>query len=402
LRKKIRNLSQQNITMQKQNLQIYALAKSDAKRELSKAQKEFNRLTQKITTLREEIQGFEEGTQNVVRRFGTELNPLLKEFCTHQAALVRLFDKAYETGDYKAKDKKKLDHLITSMAYELISEHGMDDLKPIYDKYNKEGFDNENAETDEMSLSMAKSMAESMYGIEIEEDAELTSMEQLEAYIMQKLQEKEEEYKAERSKRAEERANQPKTERQRQKEAKQQDKIDKQAAEDKKLTQSVREVYMDLVKTFHPDLEQNEEEKVRKTAIMQRVVAAYQDNDLTTLLQLQMEFERIDQDHLENLAEDRLIQFNKVLSRQTKELSNTLNEIKEKIASMCRRSPREIKTPAVLDYYLNLDIKNAKKEIKAIKSELQDLENPQSMKSFIKSYQIPHTDDLMNIFADFF
>jgi outer membrane biosynthesis protein TonB len=388
--------------MQNQNLQVFALSISNAKRELSKSQKEFNRLTLKITTLRDEIQAFEQTSINVSRKVSTDLIPLVKEFSIHQAAVVRLFDKAYETGDFKAKDKKKIDYLITTMAFQLISEHGMVDLKPIYDKYNKAGFDQENEDAQNESLEMAKSMAENVYGIEIEEDAELDTAEKFQEYMWRKMQEKEEKEEARRAERADERAKQPKTEKQRQREAKQQEKLDKESAEEKKLTQSVRAVYMDLVKTFHPDLEQNEEEKVRKTAIMQRVVSAYQDNDLTTLLQLQMEFERIDQAHLENIAEERLIQFNKVLSRQCKELSGSLLEIKDQIANLCQRSIRDIKTPAVLEYFLNTDIKNAKKEIKNIKSEIKDLENPNYMKAWIKSYQIPREDDFASMFSDFF
>jgi hypothetical protein len=387
---------------QKLNFQTNALAISDAKKDLSKAQKEFNRLTERIATLRNEIQGFEESTTKMSQRVTTELKPILKEFSTYQAALVRLFDKAHDTGDYKAKDKKKLSHLISEMAFGLISEHGMDDLKPIFDRYNKESFDETTSEANEVSLEMSKNMAEMMYGIEIDKDADLSTAEKFHAYLHQKMIEKEEQDEMLRAQREEARANAPKTEKQRLKEEKYKAKKDKESAEEKKMSQSVREVYMDLVKTFHPDLEQNEEEKIRKTAIMQRVVAAYQDNDLTTLLQLQMEFERIDQDHIGNIAENRLLQFNKILSRQAKDLNEVLLDVKERIANACGRDLRELKTPAVIDFFLNTSIKEAKKDLKSIKTEVQELENPLQMKTFVKYYQIPRSNGFGDMFENYY
>jgi hypothetical protein len=387
---------------QKINFQTNALAISDAKKVLSKAQKEFNRLTEKIATLRNEIHGFEESTTKMSQRVTTELKPLLKEFSMHQAALVRLFDKAHDSGEYKAKDKKKLSHLISEMAFGLISEHGMEDLKPIFDKYNKESFDETTSEANEVSLEMAKNMAAMMYGIDIDKDADLDTAEKFHEYLHQKIAEKEEQDEILRAQREEARANAPKTEKKRLKEEKYKAKKDKEAAEEKKLSQSVREVYMDLVKTFHPDLEQNEEEKARKTTIMQRVVAAYQDNDLTTLLQLQMEFERIDKEHIGNIAENRLLQFNKILSRQAKDLNETLWDVKERIANACGRDTHELKTPAVIDFFLNTSIKEAKKDLKSIKTEVQELENPLQMKTFVKYYQIPRSSGFGDMFENYF
>jgi hypothetical protein len=388
--------------MQQPNLQIYALAKSNIKRELSKTQKEFNRLTLKIASLREEIQGFEAASIRIRQKMSTDIMPLTKEYCEQQAVLVRLFDKAYDSGQFKSKDKKKLEHLISTLAFELISDYRMIELKSIYDKYSQKSYAEIEEENQESSLETAKEIAEMMYGIHIDKDADLDTPEKFEAYMNEKMAEKEEEDKAHRAQKAEAQANRPKTEKQRIKETKQQEKIDQQAEEDKKLTQSVREVYMDLVKTFHPDKEQDEDEKVRKTAIMQRVISAYQDNDLTTLLQLQMEFERIDQGHLENLAEDRLVQFNKVLSRQCKELNSTLYDIKDQLSDLLQRNPLQIKSPATLDYFITSEIKSLKKQIKDKKSTIMDFENPYYLKTWIKNYEIPEPDFMSDFFSNFF
>ena len=71
-----------------------------------------------------------------------------------------------------------------------------------------------------------------------------------------------------------------------------------------KMLKSLRRCfYLDLVKTFHPDRELDEAEKIRKTAIMQRVTDAYEKNDLLVLLELQLEFERIDAQSLNSIAQ---------------------------------------------------------------------------------------------------
>ena len=148
-------------------------------------------------------------------------------------------------------------------------------------------------------------------------------------------------------------------------------------------------VYMDLVKAFHPDRETNEEEKIRKTGIMQQVTTAYQENNLMDLLKLQIKLERIDQDHLENLGKDKLTYYNKVLQQQVEDLELEKEQIQQQIATVTGLLPKHINSLTTAIVKFNTNINEVKAEIKDIKNTLKIWAVPSRLKAFLKTYQIP-------------
>ena len=68
-------------------------------------------------------------------------------------------------------------------------------------------------------------------------------------------------------------------------------------------SRSLRAVYRQLASALHPDREQDERERQRKTRLMQRVNVAYGKQDLLQLLTLQLEIEQIDHTHGHSTAQ---------------------------------------------------------------------------------------------------
>ena len=356
--------------------QIIAVGQNKA--QLSKAQKEFNRLTRKIPQLRDSIQQFEAGTLRLHQRKAGNLDPLFDTFAQHRASMVRLLDKAWDSGFFNAREKKKIQDLLLSMIGQLMVEFGHEELKPIYEKHTGEVYEEE-AESDDLDMDEIKDMMENMFGVEIDKDADVDTPEKMEEYLHRLMKEAEETL-AEKKRQAEERhAKRPKT-------AKQQAREAKKAQEAELKTKSVRTVYMDLIKAFHPDLEQDEAEKTRKTAIIQRVTEAYANNDLLTLLQLQLEFERIDQDHLETLADDRLKYYNKILLEQARELELMLYNTQMSLSMIFDLPPYMPCDLFSLERELEKNIKAMKKQIKLIEWDLQNLSDPKILKTFLKTH----------------
>ena len=360
--------------------QIIAVGQNKDKAQLSKAQKEFNRLTRKIPQLRDSIKEFEDGTLRLQQRTVSNLSPLYNTFAQHRANMVRLLDKAWDSGFFNAREKKKIQDLILSMVGQLIEEYNQEELKPTYEKYSGEVY-GEEAESDDLDIDLIKDMMENMFGVEIDKDADVSTPEKMEEHL-HRLMEQKEETLAEKKRQAEERrAKRPKN-------AKQQAREEKKAQEAEHKTKSVRTVYMDLVKAFHPDLEQDEMEKTRKTAIMQRVTEAYEKNDLLTLLQLQLEFERINQDHLETLADDRLKYYNKILLEQARELEMMLDNIQMNLSLHFDIPPYMPIDLRFLERELEKNIKALKKQIKLIEQDLQTLSDTKNLKDFLKTYHL--------------
>ncbi len=362
------------------------------KKLLSPQQKEFNRLTKKITQTREQIQALDGLGQRFHQRAALEMKPLVDKHQAHRADTVRLLDRMFRHHNFNKTETKKLRHLITEMSYEL-ADAGFDDLKEIYNFHSPDkDFDAANAESDELTLAMMKEMASSMYDIEFDEDADVDTADKLRAYVAEKLAQREaaEEQQANKSKSL--KSEKPKTAQQLKAEAKRAAQEEKRKQEEKKISQTVREVYMDLVKAFHPDRESDEAEKIRKTAILQRVTAAYEANDLLALLELQLELERIDGSHLDALADDKLRYFNKSLLSQLAELTDELWEIERQLAQLANISHFGYFNPGQLEWAFEKSLKDIKKEIKEMKQNLELLRDFKALKEWLGGYHVKEED----------
>ncbi len=346
---------------------------------LSKAQQEFNRLTRKIEELEKNLTDFQSAATTLQQRIRTEYVPLLTQYNKHRADLVRVFDRAHGRMEATKSEKKKLADLILTLAYDLISQHGMDELKPIFDKYDAKGFDASDEEADAGISEVMKDMVSSMYGITFDENADVSTQEKFMAYLNEQMQ-------ARNQTKQQARQAKPKS-------AKQQEREAKKQLEERNVTKAVRTLYTDLVKAFHPDREPDETEKVRKTEIMQRVTEAYEKGDLLTLLRLQLEFNRIDRQHLETLADDQLRYYNKILKQQADELGDELFSLQRQLSTMLNKPISLISSASSLEFGLNNDIRALKRSSKALRQEVKDLSNPITLKVWLKAYTVQKADD---------
>lgn len=367
--------------------QLVQIGTAKEKAILSKSQKEFNRLIRKIEKVSAELTDLRNAAEKIQQRVQRDYRPLVEQYANFRADMVRMFDRAYEGNTLTKTEKKKLVHLIQEMAFELIDTYGLTDLKVIYDKYDDQGFDQTNAESDELTADLMKEMMSSMFGIQFDENADVSDPQKMTAYVQEQMAQREAAETERRQQAQEKRAKKPKTEKQQEREA-------KKLAEERNITKAVRTLYMDLVKTFHPDREPDETEKQRKTDIMHRVTEAYEKGDLLALLRLQLEFERIDQQHLENLAEEQLKYYNKILKQQAQEIDDELFTLQGQLSGMTGRPAYLINSPIALEFSLNSDISQIKRDIKQIKADLKAFTDLSVLKKWLKAYRIEKPDNL--------
>ncbi len=98
----------------------------------------------------------------------------------------------------------------------------------------------------------------------------------------------------------------------------------KRREEAARVTQSVRDIYRRLVSELHPDREPDLERRLTKTTLMQKVNAAYEQNDLLTLLETQLQLQQLDAAALKTLDRTTLKRYNSVLADQLQELEHAL------------------------------------------------------------------------------
>ena len=238
-------------------------------------------------------------------------------------------------------------------------------------KYSDSDFD---AQKQDMQDDI-KSMMKDMFNVDIgDDDLDFSSPESLFAKVAHKMKQNFQQQENE--------DEPPK----RKKSAKTLAKEEAQKKVEQEISQSIKAVYRQLASYLHPDKEQDPKERTRKTSLMQKINIAYKNKDLLTLLELQLEAEQIDQSAIDNMPEERIMHYNKVLTDQVSELKQEILGIKHAMQFKFFTLSEAIMSPKKIIENLNIEIGLIDLNIKKASGDLQlfhqDLKN---LKNFLKS-----------------
>lgn len=95
---------------------------------------------------------------------------------------------------------------------------------------------------------------------------------------------------------------------------------------------AIRTVFRQLASALHPDREPDEQERLRKTALMSEVNAAYEKNELSTLLRLQMQVTQINPQNATRMADAQLIAMASLLKEQVAALEEDLEQLQSSLS----------------------------------------------------------------------
>ncbi len=344
---------------------------------LSKVQKAFNALTEKIQSRRKELSDWQIAAEAYHQKVTGDVLPLREAFANAQKELLYALDHALDRHKLTRPEQRVVRGLICNLAQELIMLFEDDSLKPIYNKHSDIDFEEEEA----AAASSLKAAAEEMLGVRLGDDldggdAAAMSPQDVMAQIQAQMEAMHAQQFDAARRREEARSQRAKTHKQLEREAKA--KLEAQHA-----SQSIREVYRKLVSSLHPDREPDVAERARKTALMQRVNQAYDKRDLLRLLELQLELEHITAASIAGLSEDRLKHFNKVLKEQLAELEQEIHQVAMPLRAQFRMSPYAALFPHGVIPLLQRDIAAMKQDIRHLKEELTVTNNLTAFKSWI-------------------
>lgn len=94
---------------------------------------------------------------------------------------------------------------------------------------------------------------------------------------------------------------------------------------------TLRTIFRQLASALHPDREPDTAERARKTALMSEVNAAYERNDLMTLLRLQMQIAQLDANSIASMADDKLAAMSLLLKEQVRALEEDVEMMLHRI-----------------------------------------------------------------------
>ena len=359
-------------TTDSRSVSLTALSASGAS--LSKDQKAFNTLLKQIEQRRKMLATWEQVNTECHPVYVQQLLPLRSAYSSLSVELIFKLDAQFDHEKLSSSDRQA----ISSLILHLLESHGdevenAEQLKGLYNRHSGSDFDQDmTLEVEELKAHM-----EAMFGESLGDDIDMSSPDEVMARARAKMAEFQAREAAKKESRAERRAARSGP-----------DKASAAAlrreAAQAELTQSLRDIYRKLASALHPDREPDEQRRTRKTEMMQSLNAAYEKQDLLHLLELQIQLQQIDQNALNDLGDDRLRHYNKLLKEQASELERDLLMSEDRFrASYGIRSPQRL-TPDTGKQLLHLEIVRIQDFIDAVTLDLEVFADMKLFKRWLK------------------
>jgi hypothetical protein len=283
----------------------------------SKEQKRFNAHLATIKKLKIQIETAKERALELGKIGSEKIRPAQKKMFDALKKFLLYFEESPHQNVLKKKQREKYINILLELSGLYLSFDSADErMKAIYDAHAPTEFENEKVET----IEFAKQTLVDILNAQLGTDFTIDDIENLDdPFSNPKVIEKIAAFK-EREKNA---AKQPDT-KQKGKTEKQIAKENQKKAAEKVVSKTTKQIYLDLVKNFHPDTELDEARKQEKTEIMQQITAAYHDDDYIKLLELQMSLLQDRENAVLNFTEPQLKHLNDALKNQISELEGTL------------------------------------------------------------------------------
>ncbi len=224
--------------------------------------------------------------------------PILKECNQVRIAVIEKLDQYFHDKRFNKAEKKKLSAVISQHASVVLEIEENEKVIEIYNRHtNHKSFEEEKADAEQIRKDIIKREAE-MFGFKFaDEDFKDPTA------FMATVWEQAEKIMAEAEK----------NQSTRKKTAKQLEREQKEAEQAKILAKMTKALYTDLAKILHPDLEHDDAKKQEKTELMHKITAAYEKNDIFTLLNLHIRYAQDGENKLDTIAEEQIKELEKVI-----------------------------------------------------------------------------------------
>jgi hypothetical protein len=350
--------------------QMQLVGKSDTEK-LTKEQAKFNTYLERIKTLKAEIQALKE-TDEWLSRVGRErVIPIDRLDIVAQKDFLLALDGHRELSKLSHREREKFVDIMHQEILDVLNYEEFDELKAIFDNYSVKNYEEHIAQAEAIAKKKAVDKMNDKYDLDLDPEDDMDD-------IREKVQKKKmEEADREAAKEAH-RQN-------RQKNAKQQERAEKQAAAEADMTKTTKQLYVDLVKNFHPDQETDEVRREWKTEIMKEVNNAYQQSDFLKLMELQTSLLQERENKLQDLDDEHLKRFNKSLRLQIEELEQEVGRVHPQVnGNPFGRFYSPDRSISVIQ--MERHVKMMKQQTKNKRSNIEYVRTLFGLKEYIKQY----------------
>lgn len=336
-----------------------------------KQQAAFHRLIKQIHKLRAEIEEWQAYQVRYNQSISTKLMPLLADARKKRIAMAHLLDEQFHRKNAirSKRLRAKLQAMIVELTRDLLLEGHDEAIVALHDRHSnlthEEGID--------LEKTVSQDLFQKIFGVEMDADSADDVHASVEEMIFKAQQKEAQAKEARAAKRASKKT------------AKAAAAEEKRAAAEKEVSQTVRDVYRKLASALHPDRTGGDLTAARKTELMQRVNKAYDQGNLLELLNIQLEIEQINADHLTNLPSERMAHYIQVLREQVAELQSERRSLIAPFQSLMPYTQNL--TPGHVDLSIDAEVARVKRSLQHLESDLAAFVDPEILAQALKSYE---------------
>ncbi|HVR48137.1 MAG TPA: J domain-containing protein [Pseudorhodoferax sp.] len=325
-------------------------------------QAEFQRLTDAITAQRNALAQSQLAHSDWQQQLATATAPQLARLRAIDRQLLLLLDHAADHAALGRNDLAVLHALARDLAAHLLRGGDDAEVQALYRRCADAPDDNRHAQDDQDDQG-AETQAGAAPAADEDWQAQWERMEHAQAEAAQQHQRQRDKQKAQ---------------------ARRQRRTAAPAPSAEEGSQTLRAVYRKLASALHPDREADPVERARKTALMQRVNAAYAAQNLLDLLQLQLETAQIGPQAVAAMGEDALRRYNAVLAEQLAELRQETADTERAYRQALGLGHGAVPTPARAARAVKEQVRALQQDIAYYEWELRELQDPRLFKQWLR------------------
>ncbi len=356
---------------------------------LTKQQIAFNKLVKSIETKSQQLTLLESN----IRKYNTQkdgaLADLQQQYVDIKLAYATILDNAYENNKFSKKDAQKLIQIIINICSCTIEDFSgtfdNTELTSIVEKYQKLQTQALSSQDQAFSKDLMQIMMKEQYGFDID-------LSDLDSFDFDKIKDRfttafEQSEAKSRDASSTNRKNKHTTNSGSEK--------DKVAAD--KMNKSWKSIYLNLVKKFHPDTEQDELKKAEMDSVLKEITTAYDANNFYKLLELDIKY--ASQAGIETKDENIVSEYIKILKKQEIDIKDKLAQLNYYISSSRLTFLKNKQADGYIHAKLIQLAIEMQNEIELLKHESNKFSDINYLKTEIKKIKL---EDIQHDFSDDF
>lgn len=277
-------------------------------KKLSRNQQMFNGLTLRIESLKEELASEQDKLERLGEMYAREVAPMHVRIAETRYAVAKALARASERIGFQRRVQEDITRTIVELCSEAFAVLEPDgEMEDFYNRWARQSYREEQNEQLYRAKEMFADMMRDRYDMDIDVEDIEDSTEGF-AQFRQRIRQQQEQERKDFWKQSA-----AQSQKQKAKEA-------AAKAEEELRRKGIRSVYIALAKVLHPDGENDATLKAEKEELMKRVTAAYEEQDLQTLLKLELEWVHKTTENLDRQTDDKLKVYLAVLRQQVSEL----------------------------------------------------------------------------------